>query len=95
MNEVIKLLVRSLLRLGQTLADIGPVEDVEDGVNVRAAQVLVLQVVRMLPHVNAKEGHQASGCLKRILILARGDLELGGVLVPSEPSPAGSLLLNI
>ena len=80
-----------LLRLCQTLGDIGPVEDVEDGVNVRAAQVLVLQVVRVLPNVNAEQWHQTSRRLQRVLVLARCNLELGGALVPAEPAPAGAL----
>ena len=80
-----------LLRLCQTLGDIGPVEDVEDGVNVRAAQVLVLQVVRVLPHVNAEQGHQTSRRFQRVLVLARCNLELGGALVPAKPAPTGAL----
>ena len=80
-----------LLRLCQALGDIGPVENVEDGVNVRAAQVLVLQVVRVLPNVNAEQGHQTSRRLQRILVLASRHLELGGALVPAEPAPAGAL----
>ena len=45
----------------------------------------------MLPDVNAQKWDEASGCLQGVLVLAGGDLELGGLLVPAEPAPAGAL----
>lgn len=41
--------------------DVGPVDDVEEGFDVVGAQVLVLQVVGVLPHVQTKQRHQACG----------------------------------
>lgn len=43
------------------LVNIGPVDDVEEGLDVVGTQVLVLEVVGVLPHVQTKQGHQACG----------------------------------
>ena len=76
-EKCIGLIVLELfLGLGKALGDVGPVENVEDGVNVRATKVLVLEIVGMLPNVNAQKWDQASGCLQWVLVLAGGDLEL-------------------
>lgn len=43
------------------LVDVGPVDDVEESLDVVGAQVLVLEVVGVFPHVQAKQRHQACG----------------------------------
>ena len=80
-----------LLSVGESLGNVGPVEHVEDGLDVGATEVLVLEIVSVLPDVNAKEGNESGGGLEGILVLASGDLELVGRLIPPEPSPAAAL----
>ena len=46
--------------------------------HVVGAGVLVLQVVGVLPHVDAEEGHEASGLLKEVLEkIERSENEVG------------------
>ena len=42
----------------ETLADILPVDDIPDGLHIVGPHVLVLKVVGMLPHVDAKQGNE-------------------------------------
>ena len=65
-----------------------PVDDVPEGVEVGGALVLVLQVVGVLPDVDAEQRRLAVGD-RRVLVRGRGDREAaGGVL--DQPGPAGA-----
>jgi hypothetical protein len=89
----IRLTPHASLGLGGLVAgsDVGPVDDVPDGADVARADVLVLEVVRVLPHVNAQERYQAGGRLQGILVRARGHLEGALGRVVPEPAPPGAL----
>ena len=56
-----------------------------DGLDVIGPDVLVLQVVGVLPDVDAEEGHEARRGLKGVLVGASSDLEpAGGLVVPEK-----------
>lgn len=50
-----------------------------------------LEVVGVLPDVDAEEGHEAGGGLQGVLVGGRGDGQAVVHLVVSEPAPARSL----
>ena len=47
-----------LLSLLESLADILPVGDIPDGFHVVGTHVLILQVICVLPHIDAKQWHE-------------------------------------
>lgn len=73
----------------ETLSDGAPVDDVPDGAEVLDLAVLVLQVVGVLPGVNAHQGNKVAG--NGVLVGAGDDAEGAGRLVLDEPGPAGAL----
>ena len=58
-----------------------PVDNLPDGLEVVRADVLILQVVRMLPDINAQQGDQACRGLEGILVGGRGDFKTLKLLV--------------
>lgn len=80
-----------LLGLGQPLSHVLPVGHLVDGLDVIGPDVLVLQVVSVLPDVDAKEWNQTGGGLQRILVGAGGNAETTSGLVVAQPAPAGAL----
>lgn len=72
-------------------AHIIPVDDLEDRFHVAGPHVLVLQIVRVLPHINAQQRHQAGGRLQRILVGARRHLQRLRLRIVAQPAPAGAL----
>lgn len=77
--------------LGEAVSDSLPVDNVPDGVEVVGADVLVLEVVGVLPNINSQKGNQSSGGLKRILVGRGGDLKALELLVVAQPTPSGAL----
>src|SRR5690606_12907868 len=77
-----------LLRRSVTLGDVVPVDDVPKGGDVVGPQVLILEVVGVLPHVESEDRrlalHQG-----RILVRRAGDGELAA-LVDDQPRPAAA-----
>src|SRR5205085_2975698 len=66
-----------------------PVDDVPPGREIVGALVLVLEVVRVLPDVDAEDRHVVEGLQDRaVLVRRRVDGEAGAV--PDEPRPAGA-----
>lgn len=49
----------SLAGVLQAVVDVGPVDDVEEGLHVVGAQVLVLEVVSMFPYVQSQQWNQS------------------------------------
>lgn len=84
---------RSLFLLGglEALRDVGPVDDLPDGLEVVGAGVLVVQVVSMLPHVDAEQRHNVAESGSGVLVRRGGDLQALKVLVVHEPAPAAAL----
>src|SRR5947209_16506191 len=78
-------------RLAVPALDLGPVDDVPPGLEVRRTLVLVLEVVGVLPDVDAEQRHVAlhEG---RVLVRRRVDREAGAV--PGEPRPAAAEALD-
>ena len=54
-------------RLLEPLGHVVPVGHLVDGLDVVGPDVLVLQVVRVLPDVDAEQGHEAGGGFKGVL----------------------------
>mmetsp|Transcript_13628 Transcript_13628/g.23932 ORF Transcript_13628/g.23932 Transcript_13628/m.23932 type:complete len:249 (+) Transcript_13628:107-853(+) len=79
---------------GEALGDVLPVDDLPDALQVVRANVLVLQVVSVLPDINAKQRHQAGGGLEGILVGGGGDSEALAGLVVAEPAPSAALHSN-
>lgn len=67
-----------------------PVEDVPDVVDVGGLAVEVLQVVRMLPHVDAEEGRVAAA-YNGLLVSERHDAQLARRDLLHQPAPAAAL----
>jgi hypothetical protein len=53
--------------LAEPLCDVLPVSDGVDGLHVIGPDVLVLEVVGVLPDVDAKQGNEAGGRLEGVL----------------------------
>merc|ERR1719378_1880848 len=70
---------------------IRPVRNLENGFHVVRTNILVLQVVGMLPYINTKEGHEAGGGLEGVLVGAGGNLQHARRLVVPQPAPPGPL----
>ena len=73
----------------ESLGNSAPVDDVPDGAKVLGLAVLVLQVVGVLPGVNAHQGLEVAG--DGVLIGTGDDAESARGLVLDEPGPAGAL----
>ena len=58
--------------ISQALVDIAKVDHIPDLLQVVGLLVLILQVERMLPHVNAQQRHSASSS-QRVLVRAGAD----------------------
>lgn len=71
-----------------------PVDNVPDGSDVFGTQILVVQVVSMLPDINSEKRLQSSGGFQRILISAGGNFESASFGVVSKPAPSTSLDCN-
>ena len=89
---------------GIALADILPVGDLPDSLDVVGANILILEVVGVLPDVNSEQRDKAGRSLERILVSTGGDLnriviisrqktnaEILSLRAVSEPAPSGSL----
>ena len=79
-----------LLGGGVARRDLGPVDDVKEGRNVVWATVLVLQVVGVLPYVEAEDGGSGAAHAWHegvVLVGGRADFELAGG-VDAKPCPA-------
>lgn len=74
-------LAAEFLGLLEPAGDVVPVGNVPNGLYVGGAHVFILQVVGMLPDVNAEEGDQTSGGLQGVLVGQSRQLELAGLLV--------------
>lgn len=72
---------RFLVVLVEALSDSLPVDDLPDGLEVVGADVLVLEVVGVLPDINAQQGDQTGGGLERVLVGGGSDLKALEVLV--------------
>jgi len=76
----------------ESLFSNSPVDDVPDGLDVVRTDILVLEVVSVLPDVDSDDGLKAGGCLEGVLVGAGGDLKLRGewedglLLVYDNPS---------
>lgn len=77
------------LCLLEALADRLPVDDVPDGREVLGLAVLVLQVVGVLPGVNAEKGDE--GARDGVLVGAGDEGQGARGRVLGEPGPAGAL----
>jgi hypothetical protein len=77
--------------LVETVSDGLPVDNLPNGLEVIGTNVLVLEVVSVLPNVNAQKRNQTSGGLERILVRGSGNLKALELLVVAEPTPARSL----
>ena len=63
----------------------------EYSLDIVGSDIFVLEVVGVLPHVDAKERDEACGGLKRVLVRAGGNLKFARLFVVSQPTPAGAL----
>jgi hypothetical protein len=82
--------IRQLSRLFlEALGDGAPVDDVPDGAEVLGLAVLVLQVVGVLPGVDAQQGLEVAR--DGVLVRAGDEAERARRLVLDEPGPAGAL----
>lgn len=78
-----------LLRLLEPRRHRLPVDDVPDRIKVLGLAVLVLQVVRVLPRIDAQQRHP--GAAHGVLVGARDDAEVAVRLVLGEPGPPAAL----
>ena len=74
---------------GEALLHSLPVDNLPDGLEVLGLAVLVLEVVGVLPGVDAEEGLVVAG--DGVLVGAGDDGEVARGLVLDEPGPAGAL----
>lgn len=81
--------IASACLLLETLGNGAPVDNVPDGAKVFGLAVLVLEVVGVLPCVDAQQRLQVAS--NRVLVRAGDDAEGARGLVLDEPSPAGAL----
>mmetsp|Transcript_163786 Transcript_163786/g.314623 ORF Transcript_163786/g.314623 Transcript_163786/m.314623 type:complete len:208 (-) Transcript_163786:464-1087(-) len=73
------------------LSNFIPVDDIEESRDILWAAILVLQIVGMLPDVNAHDGDQTcfSGTFhKRVILVGCGDYFHIAILRDSQPRPA-------
>ena len=77
------------LGLGEPLGHGLPVDDVPDGAEVLGLAILVLQVVGVLPGVDAQQGDQVAG--DGVLVGAGDQAQGAGLLVLGDPGPAAAL----
>merc|ERR1719240_2202443 len=68
--------------------DLVPVDHVEEGTDVLRAPVLVLEVVGVLPDVDAHDGHEAVAIHEGVVLVGSGDDRDGAVLGNREPGPS-------
>lgn len=71
------------LRLHEPLLNVAPIEDGPNGVEIGWTRILVLQIIGMLPDVDAEQGSQAGGGLEWVLICGCGKLEMACARIPS------------
>src|SRR5579864_4401403 len=71
--------------------DLGPVDDVPPGLEVCGTLVLILEVIGVLPHVDAEQRLVALH-VRRVLIRRRVRGQAGAV--PDEPRPAAAEALH-
>mmetsp|Transcript_21286 Transcript_21286/g.50234 ORF Transcript_21286/g.50234 Transcript_21286/m.50234 type:complete len:270 (+) Transcript_21286:127-936(+) len=68
-----------------------PVHNFPHGIDVIRPDVAIIDVVGMLPHINAKKWDKASSGLERVLIGTGGNFQTAGLGVEAQPSPSASL----
>jgi hypothetical protein len=81
--------IPAILRLLEPLSHRLPVDHVPDGIEVLGLAVLVLEVVRVLPGVDAEQ--RSVGAADGVLVRARDDAEGAALLVLDQPRPAAAL----
>src|SRR5699024_9235521 len=74
----------------EALLDVGPVDDVPEGLGVVGLDVLVLQVESVLPHVQHEQRVRAEGNVALLVVELLDDQALTEH-VPGEDRPAGTL----
>src|SRR5690625_2829751 len=74
----------------ETLLDVGPVDDVPEGLGVVGLDVLVLQVEGVLPHVQHEQWVRTEGNVALLVVELLDDQALTEH-VPGEDGPAGTL----
>ena len=77
------------LCFAEALSDGLPVDDIPDGIKVLCLAVLVLQVVGVLPGVNAEQRDERSS--DGVLVGARHQAQRAALLVLDQPCPAAAL----
>lgn len=77
------------LSLAEPLGHGLPVDDIPDGAEVLGLAVLVLQVVGVLPGVDAQQGDQVAG--DWVLVRAGDQAQGASLLVLGDPGPAAAL----
>ena len=75
----------------ESTADLFPVSDFPNGFHVVRTNVLVLEVVRVLPNVNSEKGYQRSGGSEWVLVGTSGNTKTLGLRANSQPTPSRSL----
>mmetsp|Transcript_1836 Transcript_1836/g.6037 ORF Transcript_1836/g.6037 Transcript_1836/m.6037 type:complete len:260 (-) Transcript_1836:150-929(-) len=75
---------------GIVLPHLVPVDDVVEGGNVLRPAVLVLEVVGVLPHVDAQDGDVAAGVHQRVVLVGAGGDFDRAILGHDQPGPAGT-----
>src|SRR5699024_672500 len=81
---------RDLASRVETLLDVGPVDDVPEGLGVVGLDVLVLQVEGVLPHVQHEQWVRTEGNVALLVVELLDDQALTEH-VPGEDGPAGTL----
>lgn len=81
--------ISPFLSLAEPLGHGLPVDDVPDGAEVLGLAVLVLQVVGVLPGVDAQQGDQVAG--DGVLVRAGDEAQRARLLVLDDPGPAAAL----
>lgn len=71
-----------------SLADVLPVDDVPDGFQIVGPDVFVLQVVRVLPHVDAQQRNKTCRSLQGVLVRTSSNLQASSLLIETKPAPA-------
>ncbi|GMR60406.1 hypothetical protein PMAYCL1PPCAC_30601, partial [Pristionchus mayeri] len=84
-------LFRTILHLRETVAYLLPICDLPYSFDVIRSHILVLKVVRVLPHINSEQRHQSCSRLKRILVGHRRNTKLLAFGAHSEPAPSRTL----
>ena len=62
------LIIHALLCSGESLLNLTPVDNIPDCIHIVGADIPVVHIISMLPHINSKKRYKTGSCMERILV---------------------------